>query len=211
MDVVMPVALGFPDRPAAGEDHVCGGDQLILALAQFRGGEAEGRQLVHAVIDDGCRVHMPRDRPHHGRVEPQDRLVDARQRQHLVQQPRQPRLLLLPAPPVGDAGADGLDGGALEGMEFQIGQVVGGRDRLFPHQHAPRPREASHQVLRTLQNEIPAQVRKADKGGMRAMIVGEGRGKNRGDRGSVVHHLSFTGTAAWAGWAAGDPDKPGRL
>ena len=58
------------------------------------------------------------------------------QDQQLVEQAESgPQLLTLPS--VRNAWADRNDLGVIEGMEFQIGQMVVGRDVLFPEEHPP--------------------------------------------------------------------------
>jgi hypothetical protein len=91
--------------------------------------------------------------------------MDARQAHHLVQQIRQCAGLILGGPAGRDAGADRLDRRALEGVEFQIGQVVVGGDRLLPEEQAVFAGKARHQVLRPLQDEVPAKMGKADQRG----------------------------------------------
>ena len=158
VDVVVLDALCLVKAVAAGEDDIGGGEQVGLVPAQAFGGKAERRQFVHAVVDDRARPHMARDRPHLRGIEPQHRMGDAGQRQHLVQQARQRAVGFLGREGAGDARADGLDGGAGEGVELQIRQVVIDRDRLFPEDHAAVGGEAADQVLRALQHEVPAQV-----------------------------------------------------
>ena len=69
----MAIFLGPVQTRAAREDHVRAAQQLALALEQLRRGDAEGRQLVHAVEDDGTRPHRVEQRQRHRRVEPGDR------------------------------------------------------------------------------------------------------------------------------------------
>ena len=204
MDVVVAGALRLPDRPAAGEDDIGRGQERGLARDQLGRGKAERRQLVHAVIDDRRGLDMGGDGPEHRGVEPQHRAADAGQPEHLVEQPRQRLFLLGRRPAVGDAGADRLDGGALEGVELEIGQVVAGGDRLFPEEHPAMGGEAADQVLRALVDEIPAQVGKADDRRLAPIPAGV-RGQRHGPRGlerlallegaCVVHAASFPSRA----------------
>ena len=76
IDVGVQMLLRFIQAVSAGEDHIRRGDQLLLQGTQGRRGEAEIRQLVHAVIDDGRGLDVPRDRQHHGRVVPEYRTDD---------------------------------------------------------------------------------------------------------------------------------------
>ena len=75
VDVVVAVGLGLPDGPAAGEHGIRRRHQRGLVRHQVGRGEAEGRQLVHAVVDHGRggRREVTGDRPHHRRVEPHQR------------------------------------------------------------------------------------------------------------------------------------------
>ncbi len=56
------------------------------------------------------------------------------------------------------AGADRLNLTALEGVKFQIGQMMRARDMFFSKEDPMTGREALHQMLRALQYEVPAQM-----------------------------------------------------
>ena len=164
IDIAMSLALFLEDAVAAGEYQIGALHQLRLAGREIRRREAEIGENVHAVIDDGGGVDMRRQRIHHRRVEPQDRAGAVGDPQQLVEQSRQRRLQPAAVPIVRHAGAHGHDLGVGEAVEFEIGQVVIRRDPFLEEIHPAAACKALHQMLRTLHNEIPTQVGKADQG-----------------------------------------------
>ena len=66
----MELALGFVEAGASGQDDVGALEQRGLALAHLARGILEGRELVHAVVDDGAGLQVSQQRQRHRRVEP---------------------------------------------------------------------------------------------------------------------------------------------
>ena len=65
-------------------------------------------------------------------------------------------------------------------------------DVFFPDEHALGLREPLHQMLRTLRDEIPAEMREADQRRRGARIVCRGEGGSRSD---TVHALPIRESA----------------
>ena len=175
VDVAVEFALGLEEAVPAREDRVGPGDQRRLALAQPRVGEAEGGELVHAVVDDRRGAEMIGEAQHHRRVEPQHRIGGHRGGDEHVEQLAQPRLDLRRIPPVRHARPEHDHVIIGEGMVLEIGERVIAGDVLFPEEHPPFRGEPLHQMLRPLRDEIPPQVRKADQRRRRGLRIGLGR------------------------------------
>ena len=103
----MAVALGLVQAVAAGEDDV--GARAAArprARRSARIGEAEGGQLVHAVVDDRRGVEMLGEGEHHRRVEPQHgRRAHGCVATSMSSSSRSPASISLRAPPVRQARA----------------------------------------------------------------------------------------------------------
>ncbi len=161
MDIGVAAALGLIEAVAAGEDQVRLGQELAFEIHQLRRREAEVRQLVHAVVDDAGRRKMPGEVQHHRCVVPADQRT-LPLRQEPIQQLAQFRGLL--------GGAQALrehrlgDDHAMLGVDadFEPRARVPLPHRLFPVDHHAVPREAAHQVLGALEDEVPTQVGKAN-------------------------------------------------
>ncbi len=63
MDLRMPLALGLVEAVAAGEDDVGALQKPALAARAAPAARREGRQLVHAVIDDALGRQMSGEGP----------------------------------------------------------------------------------------------------------------------------------------------------
>ena len=158
--VRVTLPLGLVQAVAAGEDQIGRGEQLGFQRQQFGRREAEGGQFVHAVIDGACRADMARKAEHHRRVVPADR-HGTFQRQKVVEQAAQCGVRILAGQAVGQMRRDDMErpGGA----QGETRRVVAADDRLFPHHHPVGGGKPRHQMLRTLEHEIPAQVAEAQQ------------------------------------------------
>ena len=155
----MAGALGLVEAGPAGEDEVRSRKQFGFEREEFGRREAEGGQLVHAVVDGaGCR-DVARKGQHHGRVVPSHR-----DRRFACQEPVEQRgkrgVRLFAVEPGGQL----RDGDAHAPF---LADRNGGRPgpdlRLFPEHHGHPFGEAGHEMLGPLEHEVPAQVRKAEK------------------------------------------------
>ena len=82
-------ALDFIEAEPAGEHDVGASHQRVFVQRQQGVGTTKGRQLVHAIIDDGCVPQMRRERQHLGRVIPEHRAIEPALCDQTVQQPAQ--------------------------------------------------------------------------------------------------------------------------
>jgi hypothetical protein len=166
MDVRMQMALDLEKAHAAGEDDIRAGKQGLLKPDSFRRRAAERRKLVHAVVHDQrgadvvgklqcqwCEVVQEGSPYPLGREQP-------------VEQSLLCRIRLGPGKGIRHARHHDLDP-ALDGMRFEPGldRVCG--DRLLDKEHPVRPSKTRHQMLRTLVDEVPTEMREANQSGRR--------------------------------------------
>jgi hypothetical protein len=87
VDIVVDSALDLEDCVAAGQHEVGGGEERSFVGAKVGRSEVEGRELVHAVVDDrgGTRGEVGAGRPEHRAVKPEHRGADSEERGHLVE------------------------------------------------------------------------------------------------------------------------------
>ena len=164
MDLGMAAALRLVEAVAAGEDQVGMRDQLGLQREQLRRGEAEVRQLVHAVVDGAARRQVARESEHHRRVIPAH-IGLAGARDEIVEERAAGRLGRVGGEAVRQQRRDRLAAAVGGGLVTQHGPLDRLEQRLLPEQHAIVLRQPRHQVLRPLEDEIPAQVRETDEQG----------------------------------------------
>jgi hypothetical protein len=161
MHAGVAIAFRFIQRVAAGEDQIGAIQQFLLAHREIRGRAGKRRQLVHTVVHDGLGTHTADERQRTRRVEPQQRRIDRARGDELVHQTAQR--------PFRGAGIGRrrrqvrhhhVDAVAERHLEARRRRV---EDRFFDIKHAPRARKAHHQVLGTLKDEIPTQMREAEQ------------------------------------------------
>ena len=137
---------------AAREHDVRAQEKAPLALTDCRVREAEGRELVHAVVDDRRRRDPVREGVHHGRVEPEHgRLGQTRRDQHVeeaAQRLRAPGLV----PPARQPRPERDHSVSGKRVVFEVRQVVVAGDVLCEDEHPALAGEAAHQVLRPLRD-----------------------------------------------------------
>jgi hypothetical protein len=162
VNVRMPVLLRLVEAVAAGEDDVGRFEQLALELEQQRRGELEIGELVHAVVDGGHRLDLPREVQHHRRVVPaHDRSLLAGQID-FEQRPEQ-RIPVGLGDRFGQLRRHHDHAGLGAGTDVERRLVALAGDRLFPEDDPVIPGEAAHEVLRPLKDEIPPEVRETDQ------------------------------------------------
>ena len=169
MDVRVARALRLVQAVATGEHHVGRRHQVALEPGELGRGETEIGEFVHAVIDRARRPQMVGEGEHHRRVVPAHQPPGLPGQQSVEERPQRggPRRALQG---IGqDRGHDRDPARTL--LDVEPGCAVAAAHRLLPVEDACVPREAGHQVLRTLEHEVPAQVRKADQGGNRFGFV----------------------------------------
>ena len=134
-----------------------------LALAHLPRRVLERGQLVHAVVDDRARVQLAEQRQRHRRVEPDQVVVDQLVGEVAADHRLQRRELVV----VEAAGLDRrvraqhLDALARR-RALEIGRAAGVH-RLLDEDDVVVAGEPRQQVLRTLEDELPAQVREDDE------------------------------------------------
>ena len=160
VNVRVQLALRFVKRLAAGEDDRCATKQLRLADFQRRGRVREGAQLVHAVVHDSVRRQLSGEGERHWCVVPDHVAIDPLLRDQLQHQRTQrTRLLIL-------AGIPGQmrnrHGDAAAALNLQVRPAIRVENGLFDVIHAPLARAPDHQMLGSLKDEIPPEVRETD-------------------------------------------------
>ncbi len=183
VDVGVPAALGLVQAVAAGEDDVGEANQLFFQGTDALRRELEVGKLVHAVVDHcrGVFGHGTRKLQHHGRVVPGDRPLDLTFRDHRVQQRGQRFAGGLRFHPSRQPRRGHDDAGLLVGDRVQRDTLapVGGKG-LLENEHPSGLGKSRHEVLRTLEYEVPAKVGEADDRVAAAMA--ERRGRDDGSR-----------------------------
>jgi hypothetical protein len=160
--VIVPPTLRLVQAAAAGKHDIGRFQQRRLALHQQRIGEGEGGELVHAVIDDRDRLQVPRPAEHHRRIEPGDRRGRQRVRHEFVEQRLQRFLLRIAVETRRQPGPerDDVVGGIRLVVEIRLATI--GRERLLPEEQPSILREAPHEMLGSLGDEVPTEVREAE-------------------------------------------------
>ena len=162
--VAVVLSLQLVEPSAAGEQQVRPCDQARLLAQQAIGGAPEARQVVHAVVDHGRRVDVGRPRQRHRGVVPQHGTLDGGVREPRVQE-------LSKGVRLGQRG-HGLrqtrcqDGHPIDVALFHPGGQVAIEDQLLHVDDAPVTCRADHQVVRPLEDEVPAEVGEADEIGV---------------------------------------------
>ncbi len=156
MDVGVPAALGFVEAVPTREDHVGDAEQLAFELLELWRGEAEIRQLVHAIVDGADGMKVARKGEHQGGVVPADNGAGAG-RGELAEQRRQVVGVVILRTALRKNWRDHRDAvlGVRSGLQSGAALV---EEWLFPENDPQRGGEALHQVLRPLVDEVPPQV-----------------------------------------------------
>jgi hypothetical protein len=161
VNVRVPLSLGLVEAVAAGEDDVGAREELFLATAQRGRRAQEPRQLVHAVVDHERRLEVAADLLRHRRVEPEQRRAHALARQkpahELALDLLGARLAVLARQARREHAHARVDRGH---VERRRGVVV--ERGLLDEEDAPPLGASGHQMLRTLKDEVPAEMRQAD-------------------------------------------------
>jgi len=163
VDAAVAVLLGPVEAGPTGEHQVGILEQRVLALHQLSRRVLEQRQLVHAVVDDAARIQAGSQRDGHGRVEPDPVIAELflPHRVHHEALQHGDVVVMEARRGTGDVGPPYLDvGGGRETLQALLG--FSGH-RLLDEHHAPALGQARQQVLRTLVDEVPAQVRENDE------------------------------------------------
>ena len=190
----VPVALGFVQAVAAGEDDVGAGAESSRSRADQLGRRApEGGQLVHAVVDDARPRGGARSQRHRRVVPEHRRRGSPRSASRPSSRSRCAPRAVCRLRPVGQHGArrpsrrSGAAGASSCGAVARAG-------RSAPPRRTPRVRaKRGHQVLRPLEHEIPAQVGQAEQQRPAVARVRSGTGARRGDRHAGTLGFSVTG------------------
>ena len=162
VDVVVAGALVLVQAVAAGEHDVRALEERPLAPDERRWRAVEQRQLVHAVVDDGARLHVVREGDRHRRVVPEHGI----RRRQLADQPIDhlalERLGGRRRRPGGQVWLRDQHAG-LGLVEDELGLAVPEHGFLI-EDHPAVTRASTHEVLRPLVDEPPTQVRQAQDG-----------------------------------------------
>jgi hypothetical protein len=161
--VGVTVFLGFVQARAAGEDQVGDVEQGRFALQQLLRRVLESGQFVHAVVDDQGRIEVLQQRQRHRGVEPHHWTFAFR---HQVgQQALHGRqLVVVEAPGVLDRGMRAAHRDVRrDGRLLQVCLALA-MHRFLDEQDIVVFRQARHQVLGALEDEVPAEVAKHDQG-----------------------------------------------
>ena len=161
--IVVPAALGLEQAVPAGEHDVGPVHQLRFEPLEVSRCEPEGREFVHAIIDDGGSVDVTGEAVHHRRIEPQHRPAAALHGEQHVEHLAQRLLAGSFVPPMRHARTQRDHVLLRERMVFEIGAVMVAQDRFLEHEHPATRREAGHQVLRPLEHEVPPQMGETDQ------------------------------------------------
>ena len=183
----MPLALGFVQAVAAGEDEVGLRDQPLLERKQFGRRTLEVGEFVHAIIDDAVGRDMLRKRQHHRGIIPPKHGFRGAPAHDFTEKDSQRRGLLDQVEPGREVRRQHDHAALLAGgdVDARRGRVV---DRLLPEQHVPFASEAAHQMLGTLEDEVPSKMTEAEQRASDAL--GNGVEENR----SVAALLDHLGT-----------------
>ncbi len=171
-------AFSLPNAITAGEDHIGALQQCTLALHQLRRRTTKGRQLVHAVVDDHARRQMRTEALAHRRVVPQQQVAYAQIGQVAIQQAALHLHGLLALTPGGQARHQDVQA-VLFATHLQPGLGCIAGDGLLPEQHIGIACKARHQVLRSLIDKTPAQMRQTQQRGPRRIEPRRAVGRNR--------------------------------
>jgi hypothetical protein len=157
----VPVALRLEQAAPAGEDQVGALQQPALHVQHGRGRATECGQLVHAVINGDVGRQMAGEGQGHGRVEPGHQPAAGAFLQQVVQQRTLRRYGVDAAREHGNGAGDAAGlGGQVEARRVDIAL-----DRFLEEDHLIVARGTRHQVLRALEDEIPAQMRQTQQHG----------------------------------------------
>jgi len=155
--VAVALALGAVQAGAAGQHQVSHLVERVFTLDQLARRMQERRQLVHAVVDDGARRQPAGQWQRHGRVEPDQVVVNAALVDEVGQVALQHRQMVVVKA--------GHGAGHMRPQHFHVGRgrqvldVVGAvRNRFFHEDDLVMLCQAREQVLWPLIDEVPAQV-----------------------------------------------------
>ena len=204
VDVGVEVSLRLVEGMAAGEDGVGPRHQRRLEPRQFGRGEAEAGEFVHAIIDDRRAGHVGREAPHHRRVEPQRRMTGAFHRQKAIEKSAQRRLALLVRQVPRQVRSRHHHAALHVGPLGEAGFALVLPDRFLEDHHGAAAREPRHQMLRTLEDEIPAEMAETDDGIVRVVRKREGGAGRHAGIGDGIQRDCFRGEMDGRG-----PSKPG--
>jgi len=162
MDVWVPTLLGLEEAPAPGEDQVGPAKELILERAEPLGRVGERRELVHAVVDESERIERARERKRHGRIEPEHESLDEEVVEEAPEQPLLDLVCLLGCASLRKL-RDGDDDPLAQMSDVQVRSARGSENRLLHEEHTALARTAGEELLRTLPDEVPAEMGHADE------------------------------------------------
>jgi hypothetical protein len=170
--VRVQAALRLRHLWSAGEYHISRIEKLALATHQLGRRTSEFGKLVHAIIHDGRFIHVPQERcDRHWVVEPENRVLEFatdRLVENCLHDP--PALGIHPC-----AVAPAISGHLhLQHDDIRVigyfaqrgarGLQAFRRDGAFNEEDGVRFRQPRMELLRTLPNPIPAEVREDDDG-----------------------------------------------
>src|SRR3954470_6914303 len=72
----MLISLGFVKAPAAGENQVCGLEEVGFGSAKTGRSSTKRGELIHAIVDDSQRVQIASEVSCHRRVVPEHIIRD---------------------------------------------------------------------------------------------------------------------------------------
>jgi len=180
VDIGVAAALGLVEAEAAREHQVGPAEQLPLEVQQTRRGAAEGRQLVHVVVDGEVAAALAGEGQRHRRVVPEGPVLAPHPVEEAVEQGALGRDGLGGAAPLGQAGHRHRDA-ARAGRQVEDRVAAALDDRLFEHHDPVAGGRPGEQVLGPLPDEIPSQMREAEQQTLRAAggirVPGRPRGR----------------------------------
>ena len=160
MDVGVAAALRCVQLSAAGQHQVGPVEQATFLRDESLGRSLEAGEVVHAVEDGQRTRQMLGPAEGHRGVVPEDRILDVREADEVVDQPAE-RLLRVIALGARQPRCHDRDAFALRQVEPGRSALI--ERRLFDEEDPTVTGGARHQMVRPLVHKIPAKVRKAQK------------------------------------------------
>jgi hypothetical protein len=130
-------------------------------LAHHGWGIFEGREFVHAIIDNGQRLEVACETKGHGAIVPADIPLNPIVNEEVVEQFPLKRIAFLPSATERKRGDDSPQSGAAPGDSEA--SFLPFKNRLFNEEDPTLLGAATEEMLGTLIDEIPTQMRKTDQ------------------------------------------------
>src|SRR5205814_4090530 len=149
---LLPVEAG-----TAREDHVAAAEKLVLALAQTWRSEPEHRELLHAIVHDRPGTERPRHGNGLGGVEPCDEFAPPLRMEQLAKRGLE-HVLFLGAEAILAVRHARLDDAQARSHADDVERYLAMRHGLLDEEDVPARGEAAHDVVRSLEHRVPAEV-----------------------------------------------------